>query len=95
MAKAGHADALFILTDVDHVYIDFNQPEEKFLKLVSFGEVPNYYEEGQFSEGSKGPKVDACMRFVQWSGKEVIITTLDKALDALQGGTGTRIQSAL
>ena len=76
------------------VYINFNKPERKSLRMVSLGEVRKYYEDGQFLKGSMGPKVDACMRFVQWSGKVAIITSLDKALDAVQGKTGTHIKSA-
>ena len=41
--------------------------------------------------GSMGPKIQAAIRFVRWSGKETIITSLDKAEDALQGITGTHI----
>jgi len=37
------------------------------------------------------PKMDAAIRFVRGNGKEAIITILDKALDALQGKTGTHI----
>jgi carbamate kinase len=38
-----------------------------------------------------GPKVKACIRFLEWGGKTAIITSLDKAVDALDGKTGTRI----
>ena len=38
------------------------------------------------------PKVQACMKFVRANpGKRAIITSLDKALDALEGKTGTII----
>ncbi len=40
---------------------------------------------------SMGPKVLACMRFIEWGGQCAIITSLDKAVDALLGKAGTRI----
>ncbi|MDK2465212.1 MAG: carbamate kinase, partial [Candidatus Korarchaeota archaeon] len=42
--------------------------------------------------GSMGPKVKACIRFIEEAGgKAAIITHLEKALDALEGKTGTWI----
>ena len=45
--------------------------------------------------GSMLPKVEAAMRFVRTNpGKKAIITSLDKAIDALDGKTGTVITFA-
>lgn len=41
--------------------------------------------------GSMGPKVLAGIRFVKSGGKKAVITWLNKALDGLQGKTGTII----
>jgi len=38
-----------------------------------------------------GPKVLACLRFIEWGGQMAIITSLDKAIAALMGQSGTRI----
>ena len=38
-----------------------------------------------------GPKVEAAIRFVENGGKKSIITSLEKAIDALNGKTGTII----
>jgi carbamate kinase len=41
------------------------------------------------------PKVEAAMRFVRnYPGKKAIITSLDKAIEALEGKTGTVITFA-
>jgi carbamate kinase len=41
------------------------------------------------------PKVEAAMKFVRHGpGKKAIITSLDKALEALEGKTGTHITFA-
>ncbi|MEM3537095.1 MAG: carbamate kinase, partial [Candidatus Korarchaeum sp.] len=46
---------------------------------------------GHFPPGNMGPKVLAAIRFVERTGKIAIITSLDKAVEALDGKTGTRI----
>ena len=86
-----NADYLLILTDVENAYINFNKPDQKTLGTITLSEAGRYQEEGQFAGGSMGPKMDAAMRFVRWGGKVAIITSLDNALDALEGKTGTRI----
>ena len=52
--------------------------------------------EGQFPSGSMGPKIEAAKRFVLGSakGRKAIITSLDRALDALSGKTGTLVTDA-
>jgi carbamate kinase len=37
------------------------------------------------------PKMLAAIRFIEWGGKRSIITSLDKAYDAIEGKTGTEI----
>ena len=86
-----NADYLLILTDVENAYINFNKPDQKTLETITLNEAEKYQEEGQFVGGSMGPKMDAAIRFVRWGGKVAIITSLDNALDALEGKTGTRI----
>ena len=86
-----NADYLLILTDVENAYINFNKPDQKTLETITLSEAERYQEKGQFAAGSMGPKMDAAMRFVRRGGKAAIITSLDKALDALEGKTGTRI----
>jgi carbamate kinase len=85
------ADYLLILTDVENTYINFNKPDQKALETITLSEAEKYQKQGQFARGSMGPKMDAAMRFVSSGGKASIITSLDKALDALEGKTGTRI----
>lgn len=92
LAQAVKADRFMILTDVEHVYINYNKPDQKKLEALTLSEAEGYMNEGHFLAGSMGPKVEAALRFAKWSGKESIITSLDKALDALDGKTGTRIK---
>lgn len=68
------ADALYILTDVPKVYINFRKPDEKALDVISVEEARRYLAEGHFTEGSMAPKVRAGIFFVENGGKECVIT---------------------
>ena len=62
---------------------------------MTLEEADRYIEEGQFAPGSMLPKVEAAMKFVRtYPNKKAIITSLDKAVDALNGKTGTVITFA-
>ena len=91
LAQVVKADKFVILTDVEKVCLNFNTPEQKDLDTLTIAEAEKYFEDGHFLKGSMGPKVQAAVRFVKWSGKEAIITSLHKALDAVAGKTGTHI----
>lgn len=91
LAQAVEADKFVILTDVEQVFINYNKPEQKALGRISVEEAEGYLNDGHFLAGSMGPKVQAAVRFAKWSKKEAIITSLDKAVDALNGKTGTHI----
>ncbi len=89
LAQAVNADIFLILTDVEKVALDFNKPDMRFLDRVTIPEAEAYMKEGHFLKGSMGPKVEACLRFVRWGGKQAVITSLNKAAVALKGKTGT------
>lgn len=93
LAQVVSADILMILTDVEKVCINFNKPNQQELGKITVTEAKAYMAEGHFLAGSMGPKVEAAIRFASWSGKEAIITSLDKALDAIEGKTGTHIRA--
>ena len=90
LAEQVDADALMILTEVEKVAINWGKPDQKSLDSLNLTEAAKYVEEGHFAPGSMLPKVQACMKFVRANpGKKAIITSLDKAIDALEGKTGT------
>ena len=74
LASQIRADKLFILTDVPKVCLNFNTPQEKTMDRMSIAEAKRYLDEGQFGEGSMGPKISAAIHFVERSGKDTIIT---------------------
>ena len=89
------ADMLLILTGVRTVFTDFGKPTQKPLHSITDREAEALLKEGQFGEGSMGPKIAASLKFLRATPaghhREVIITAPEKALDALAGITGTRI----
>lgn len=92
LAEDVNADILMILTEVEKVAINFNKPDQKDLSKLTLEDAARYVEEGQFPVGSMLPKVEAAMKFVRrYPNKKAIITSLDKAVDALEGKTGTVI----
>lgn len=93
MAQNINADILVILTAVEKVYINFNKENQVGLDNVNIAQLEKYMEEEQFAKGSMLPKINACINFVQGSNKKAIITSLDKALDALNGVSGTTIMN--
>ena len=92
LAELIDADMLIILTAVEKVAVNFKKPDEKWLSQMTVEEAHKYSAEGQFAPGSMLPKVQACVQFAQSKkGRVALITSLDKALQALNGETGTRI----
>lgn len=91
MAEAIGADTFLILTDVENAKLNFGKENEQALGKINLSEAKKYAEEGHFLAGSMGPKMRACIRFVEWGGKRAIVTSLNKAVDALAGKTGTVI----
>ena len=72
--------------------MNYKKPDEKWLSKLTVKEALQYADEGQFAPGSMLPKVQACVKFAQSKkGRTALITSLDKALEALQGKTGTQI----
>jgi carbamate kinase len=82
------ADALYILTDVPKVYINFRKPDEKALDVLTIAEAEKYLAQGQFAEGSMAPKIRAAIHFVRKTGGECVIT---EASQLRNPTCGTRI----
>ena len=91
LARDIAAKELLILTGVDKVAINYNKPDQKDLDTLNVSEAQNFLDEGQFPKGSMGPKIQAALYFLKQGGKKVIITSINKAIDALEGKNGTVI----
>ncbi len=91
LAKRLHADQLLILTAVERVVLRYGTPEAEPLAHMSAAEAERYCAEGHFAPGSMLPKVQAALRFARAGGRAVI-TSLEKAGEALDGRCGTVIE---
>jgi len=92
LAEAINADLFVILTDVEKVYIDYKSKNKKPIDKITLEKIKKLYDSGQFPEGSMGPKILAAIRFLEYGGKKVIISHVDKAWDAIKGRNGTHIE---
>ena len=92
LAEDINADILMILTEVEKVSINFRKPDQKDLSVITSAEAEQYIREGHFAPGSMLPKIQAAVKFVKANpGGKAIITSLYKAVDALEGNAGTTI----
>jgi carbamate kinase len=92
LARDIDAELLIILTEVEKVALNFGTLLQIDLEKVTVEEAKKYQKEGHFPAGSMGPKIEAAIQFLESGGKEVIITSIPKAYDAVKKKTaGTRI----
>ena len=87
------ADVFLILTAVEKVCINYNTANEKPIDFLTPAMARKYMQTGEFKEGSMLPKIEACLQFVEHNRRnaQALITSLDKAKQALEGKTGTVI----
>lgn len=94
MAKLIDADSFVILTAVEKVAIRFGKPDQEWLCELTVETANKYIENKEFAEGSMLPKVKAALSFAtSKTGRNALITSLEKAADGLAGKTGTTIRS--
>jgi carbamate kinase len=88
------ADTLAILTAVDRVCLNYGTPQEQPLDVITVSQARAYLAGGQFPPGSMGPKIQACINFLEDTREPepvAVITSIAQAADALAGKTGTRV----
>lgn len=85
-------ERLFVIaTDVDMVFLDFGKPTQRPLPIARLSEIKRHHDKDQFPPGTMGPKILAAIRFLEAGGSEVVICSIDKIVQALEGGAGTHI----
>jgi carbamate kinase len=94
LAMLVHADLLLILTAVDKVYVGFGTPAQRALDRLSVEEARGLLAAGEFPEGSMGPKIEACLDFVDAGGDRAVITSLARVVDAVFATAGTSIEGS-
>jgi carbamate kinase len=91
LATALRCRRLIILTDVDGAALSFGKAGQRFLDRTTVADARIHLERGEFAHGSMGPKVEACVEFVERGGDEAVIASVAAASAALAGAAGTRI----
>lgn len=94
LAEQVEADYLLILTGVDNVYINFNEPNQEKLEEVTVSQLNQWIEEEQFAPGSMLPKVEAAVDFVESRpGAKAVITSLENINNFFDGGSATVVSA--
>ncbi|MGB2987279.1 MAG: carbamate kinase, partial [Phycisphaerae bacterium] len=93
LAAELNAGTMLILTNVDHVSINFGKPDEQPVERMTLDEAQRFLDEGQFPPGSMGPKIQSAINFLSTASDSarVVIGPLDRATDAVAGRIGTCI----
>jgi carbamate kinase len=91
LANQLHADIFAIATGEEFVYLDYGKPTQRAAAHLSLAEATRYLREGQFPEGSMGPKVYAAIRYIEHGGTDAIITNAPHLLESIEGRGGTHI----
>ncbi len=105
LAQEIKADILLILTNVKNAYLNFGKKNQCSLKNLTLKQAKKYLKEGQFPQGSMGPKIQASIDFIEAGGKprtkafgtvrgrKAIIAHLRDFSLALAGKAGTTIEN--
>ncbi len=64
LADLVDADELIILTGIDHVYLDYGQPDASPIEQLSVAQAEEYIHEGVFESGTILPKLEAAIDFI-------------------------------
>lgn len=91
LARELRAELFIILTGVSRVAVDFGKPTQRAIERMTLAEAGQWLREGQFPQGSMGPKIDAAMQFVEATGHSVLITDVEHLREAMQGSDGTLV----
>lgn len=91
LALALGARSILDLTGADCVKLSLGGASERDLRRLTPAEARHHLDAGEFAEGSMRPKIEAALHFVEHGGGAVIITSPERAREALKGNAGTRI----
>ena len=85
------AEMLVIITQVERVFARFGESDAEPISELSTTRAARMLADGEFPEGSMGPKIEAALSFLAGGGREVVITSPQHLLAAIAGKEGTRI----
>ena len=86
------AEQLIIFTGVDHVYTGFETDHAAPIEKMTCAEAKALIEKEEFGKNNMLPKIEAAISYLEAvPNGRVLITSLEKASDALNGKSGTLI----
>ncbi len=91
LARSIEAELFLISTAVEQVYLNYRQPDQRPIDVMTVAQAKQYLAEGHFAKGSMEPKIRAVIHYLEAGGKQAIITDPPHITAALHGETGTRI----
>lgn len=92
LAASLKADLFLISTAVEKVAINFNKPNQRWLKQMTTSEARDYMSQGHFLKGSMAPKIAAVLHFLQaMPDSKAVVTDPPNITRALSGEAGTLI----
>lgn len=87
LAQQLEADMLLIATDVEGVFVNWGSPDARQLERETISSLRSM----DLAKGSMGPKVEAACRFVENTGKEAVIGSLEHIDQIVSGNKGTHV----
>jgi carbamate kinase len=91
LAEEVGVDIFIIATDVQGAALHYGRPDQHFLRTLKRSAALRHLQDGHFPPGSMGPKVQACLQFLQGGGRRAIITSIDAIDKAVTGEAGTEL----
>ena len=85
------ANEYFIITDVDNIYLNYNKDNQKKIDIATVSQIEKWLKDGHFGIGSMEPKIKSALYFLKYHGEKVVITSIRKLKEAVNGKAGTQI----
>lgn len=93
LAQMLNADVLLILTGEENVYLNYGKDNAIAVSQMNLDEARQYINEGQFEKETMLPKIEAAIQFCEGvRERKAIITSIEKAVKAVERKTGTEIK---
>ena len=93
MGRIIRAQELWIISDIDYLYSNFNTENARPIKEIDTIELQSLYNQNIFQEGTIKPKIKAALHFLKHHGDKVVITSIDKIKLAIEKKSGTIIRN--
>ena len=91
LAEEVGVDVFLIATDEGGAMLNYGQPHQELLPVMTTAQARGYLRQGQFPAGSMGPKIEAAIQFVEHRGKRAVICSIADIEAAMRGKAGTQI----